>query len=126
MNREDTGDLARDPLLMGGTPGRGGMIWLVTTRTVLPRACRQPVGDEPPPHLRGEAHAQNQIEFVSLLGTPSRTKGGFQIAVAVAVRPLPFTDPESFRKYCEAAVVLFKKEMEEGVHPCEVKLVDED
>ncbi len=55
-----------------------------------------------------------------------RTKRGFQVAVVVAVPPFPFVDPDAFRKYSEDAVVLFKKEIKEGLHPCDVKLVDGD
>lgn len=55
-----------------------------------------------------------------------RVKRGFQIAVVVAVPPFPFVDPDAFRKYSEDAVVLFKKEMREGVHPCDIKLADGD
>ncbi len=55
-----------------------------------------------------------------------RTKRGFQIAVVVGVPPFPFVDPDAFRKYSEDAVVLFKKEMKEGFHPCDVKLADGD
>ena len=55
-----------------------------------------------------------------------RTKRGFQIAVVVGVPPFPFVDPDAFRKYSEDAVILFKKEMKEGLHPCDVKLVDGD
>lgn len=61
-------------------------------------------------------------------GTPFelRTKRGFQICVVVAVPPFPFVDPDAFRKYSEDAVVLFKREIKEGLHPCDVKLVDGD
>jgi phosphoribosylamine--glycine ligase len=55
-----------------------------------------------------------------------RTKRGFQICVVVAVPPFPFVDPDAFRKYSEEAVVLFKKEIKEGLHPCDIKLVDGD
>jgi phosphoribosylamine--glycine ligase len=55
-----------------------------------------------------------------------RTKRGFQICVVVAVPPFPFVDPDAFRKYSEDAVVLFKKESREGVHPCDIKLADGD
>lgn len=53
-----------------------------------------------------------------------RTKRGFQIAVVVAVPPFPFVDPDAFRKYSEDAAVIFKKPLNEGIHPCDVKLVD--
>jgi phosphoribosylamine--glycine ligase len=55
-----------------------------------------------------------------------RTKRGFQVAVVVAVPPFPFVDPEAFRKYSEDAVVLFKRELKEGFHPCDLKLVEGD
>lgn len=55
-----------------------------------------------------------------------RTKRGFQICVVVAVPPFPFVDSEAFRKYSEDAVVLFKKEIKEGLHPCDIKVVDGD
>lgn len=55
-----------------------------------------------------------------------RTKKGFQVCVVVAVPPFPFVDPDAFRKYSEDAVVLFKREMKEGLHPCDIKLVDGD
>ena len=55
-----------------------------------------------------------------------RTKRGFQVCVVVAVPPFPYTDPDAFRKFSEDAVVIFKKPMTEGVHPCDVRLVDGD
>jgi phosphoribosylamine--glycine ligase len=55
-----------------------------------------------------------------------RTKRGFQVGVVVGVPPFPFVDPDAFRKYSEDAVVLFKKELKEGLHPCDIKLVDGD
>lgn len=60
-------------------------------------------------------------------GSPElRTRRGFQIAVVVAVPPFPFVDPDAFRKYSEDAIVLFKRELREGFHPCDLKLVDGD
>jgi phosphoribosylamine--glycine ligase len=58
--------------------------------------------------------------------TELRTKKGFQVAVVIGVPPFPFVDPEAFRKYSEDAVVLFRKEIREGLHPCDLKLVDGD
>ncbi|MCW8132154.1 MAG: phosphoribosylamine--glycine ligase [Planctomycetota bacterium] len=55
-----------------------------------------------------------------------RTKRGFQTAVVVAVPPYPFEDPAAFKKYCEDAAVIFKRPLTEGLHPCDVKLVDGD
>ncbi|MBI4583903.1 MAG: phosphoribosylamine--glycine ligase [Planctomycetes bacterium] len=55
-----------------------------------------------------------------------RTKRGFQICVVVAVPPFPFVDADAFRRYSEDAVVIFKKEIKEGLHPCDIKLADGD
>jgi phosphoribosylamine--glycine ligase len=57
---------------------------------------------------------------------PLRTRRGFQVGVVVAVPPYPFEDAVAFRRYSEDAVVLWRREMPEGIHPCEVKLVDGD
>jgi phosphoribosylamine--glycine ligase len=55
-----------------------------------------------------------------------RTKKGFQVCVVIAVPPFPFGDPETFRKLSEDAVVIFKRPMNEGIHPCDVRLVGGD
>lgn len=55
-----------------------------------------------------------------------RTRRGFQVGVVVAVPPWPFEDARAFKRYSEDAVILWRREMSEGVHPCEVKLVDGD
>lgn len=55
-----------------------------------------------------------------------RTKKGFQVCVVIAVPPFPFSDLDTFRKFSEDAVVIFKKPMGEGIHPCDVRLVDDD
>jgi phosphoribosylamine--glycine ligase len=69
-------------------------------------------------------------DFLGALGRGApfelRTKRGFQVAVVVAVPPFPFVDPDAFRKYSEDAVVLFKRELREGFHPCDLKLVEGD
>jgi phosphoribosylamine---glycine ligase len=55
-----------------------------------------------------------------------RTKKGFQVCVVVAVPPFPFVDPDTFKKFSEDAAVIFKKPMAEGIHPCDIRLVEED
>jgi len=55
-----------------------------------------------------------------------RTKRGFQLGVVVAVPPFPYDDPHAFKRYSEGASIIFKKPNYEGVHPGDVKLVDND
>ncbi|MGA2766650.1 MAG: phosphoribosylamine--glycine ligase [Spirochaetia bacterium] len=59
-------------------------------------------------------------------GIALRTKKGFQICVVIGVPPFPFVDPEAFRKFSEDAVIIFRKPVNGGVHPCDVRLVDGD
>ena len=55
-----------------------------------------------------------------------RTKKGFQVCVVIAVPPFPFVDPDAFKKFSEDAAVIFKKPMNEGIHPCDIRLVEGD
>lgn len=55
-----------------------------------------------------------------------QTKKGFQVCVVVAVPPFPFNDPRAFKRYSEEATILFKKPNLDGIHPGDVKLVEED
>ena len=55
-----------------------------------------------------------------------RAKRGFQICVVIAVPPFPFLDSDAFRKFSEDAVIIFRKPMNGGLHPCDVRLVDGD
>ncbi|MFH1824130.1 MAG: phosphoribosylamine--glycine ligase [Candidatus Firestonebacteria bacterium] len=55
-----------------------------------------------------------------------KVKKGFQIGVVIAVPPFPFIDPQAFQKYSEDAVVIFKKPLSDNIHPCDIKLVDND
>ena len=40
--------------------------------------------------------------------------------------PFPFLDSDAFHKFSEDAVVIFRKPMNEGIHPCDIRLVDGD
>ena len=76
--------------------------------------------------LEGLLSKKGELLLALARGEPFalRTKKGFQIAVVIAVPPFPFADPDAFRKYSQGAAVIFKKEMPEGIHPCDVKRVD--
>ncbi len=55
-----------------------------------------------------------------------KTNRGFQVGVVIAVPPFPFKDPSAFKKYSEDATIIFKKPNYEGLHLCDVKLVEND
>jgi len=53
-----------------------------------------------------------------------RTKHAFEVGVVVAVPPFPFHDPDAFKRYSEDASIIFKKPFFDGIHPGDVKLVE--
>jgi len=55
-----------------------------------------------------------------------KTKNGFQVGVVIAVPPFPFNDPAAFKRYSEDAMVIFKKPIFEGIHSCDIKIVDDE
>jgi phosphoribosylamine--glycine ligase len=55
-----------------------------------------------------------------------KAKKGFQVGIVVACPPFPFYDIDSFKKYAEDATILFKKQVTDGVHLGDVKLVEGD
>ncbi len=57
---------------------------------------------------------------------PLKVKKGFQIGVIIAVPPFPFTDKDTFEKYAGDAPIIFRKPMNEGIHPGDVRIVGSD
>lgn len=55
-----------------------------------------------------------------------KVKKGFQVGVVIACPPFPFYDVAAFKRYAEDAAVVFKKKIEDGVHPGDVKIVEGD
>lgn len=53
-----------------------------------------------------------------------QTKKGFQIGVYNVVPPFPYEDNRTFNTFSKDAVVVFKKEMKEGIHPMHLKMVN--
>ncbi|MBK8807306.1 MAG: phosphoribosylamine--glycine ligase [Bacteroidales bacterium] len=52
------------------------------------------------------------------------TKKGFQVGAYMVVPPFPFDDDKTFKLFSKDAVVIFKKEMKEGIHPMHLKKVN--
>ena len=81
-------------------------------------------------HMEGILTPMNEFLYHMAAATEGfeiKTKRGFQVGVVVAVPPYPFNDPDSFRRYSEDAVILFKKQTNmEGIHLGDVKFVEDD
>lgn len=51
---------------------------------------------------------------------------GFQVGAFIVVPPFPFDDKKTFRLFSKDAVVVFKKNGKEGVHPMHLKKVNDE
>ncbi len=54
------------------------------------------------------------------------TRKGFQVGAYMVVPPFPFEDKKTFQLFSKDSVVVFKKEMKEGVHPMHLKKVNDE
>lgn len=54
------------------------------------------------------------------------TKKGFQVGVFIVVPPFPYDDEKTFELFSKDAVVVFKKNSTEGVHPFHLKIVNNE
>jgi phosphoribosylamine--glycine ligase len=52
-------------------------------------------------------------------------KKGFQVGAYMVVPPFPFNDPKSFRLFSKDSVVVFKTPNREGIHPVQVKKIND-
>lgn len=52
------------------------------------------------------------------------TRRGFQVGAYMVVPPFPFDDKKTFNLFSKDAVVVFKKEMKDGIHPMHLKNVN--
>lgn len=53
-------------------------------------------------------------------------KKGFQVGAFIVVPPFPYEDKKTFRLFSKDAVVVFKKDKKEGVHPMHVKRISNE
>ena len=54
------------------------------------------------------------------------TKKGFQIGAYIVVPPFPYNDRKSFELFSKDSVIIFKKELKEGVHPIHLKCINNE
>jgi phosphoribosylamine--glycine ligase len=52
-------------------------------------------------------------------------KKGFQVGAYIVVPPFPFEDKKSFELFSKDSVIVFKKPVKEGVHPIQVKKIND-
>ncbi len=55
-----------------------------------------------------------------------KTAKGYQVGVVVAVPPYPYDDSDTFDKFSDDAVIIFKKPQMTGMHHGDIRLVDGD
>lgn len=54
------------------------------------------------------------------------TKKGFQVGAFMVVPPFPYDDKKTFELFSKDAVVVFRKDLKEGIHPMHLKKVNEE
>ncbi len=54
------------------------------------------------------------------------TKKGFQVGAFIVVPPFPYDDKKTFELFSKDAVVVFKKDIKEGIHPMHLKKVNDE
>jgi phosphoribosylamine--glycine ligase len=119
----------RDRLAASGYVGYFDLNCIATSRGIVPLEVTSRFG-YPTINIQmdGMLSPVSDLLAATARGEPHvlRTKRGFQVGVVVAVPPWPFEDAKSFRKYSEDATILWRREMTEGIHPGDVKIVDGD
>lgn len=54
------------------------------------------------------------------------TKKGFQVGAFIVVPPFPYDDKKTFELFSKDAVVVFRKDLKEGIHPMHLKKVNDE
>ncbi|WP_243398917.1 phosphoribosylamine--glycine ligase [Hanstruepera neustonica] len=55
-----------------------------------------------------------------------KVKKGFQVGVFIVVPPFPYEDKKTFKLFSKDAVVIFKKNNKEGIHPMHLKNINNE
>jgi phosphoribosylamine--glycine ligase len=119
----------KDRLVKNGYTGYFDINCIVNSKQAYPLEITSRFG-YPTINIQMEGVQSKWTDFLiaSAKGEPFslKVKKGFQVGVVIAVPPFPFIDPSAFQKYSDEAVVIFKKAISENVHPCDIKLVEND
>lgn len=54
------------------------------------------------------------------------TKKGFQVGAFIVVPPFPYDDQKTFELFSKDAVVVFRKDVKDGIHPMHLKKVNDE
>lgn len=54
------------------------------------------------------------------------TKKGFQVGAFIVVPPFPYDDQKTFELFSKDAVVVFRKDLKDGIHPMHLKKVNDE
>lgn len=54
------------------------------------------------------------------------TKKGFQVGTFIVVPPFPYDDKKTFELFSKDAVVVFRKDLKDGIHPMHLKKVNDE
>jgi phosphoribosylamine--glycine ligase len=54
------------------------------------------------------------------------TKKGFQVGAFMVVPPFPYDDKKTFELFSKDAVVVFRKDLKEGIHPMHLKKINDE
>jgi phosphoribosylamine--glycine ligase len=55
-----------------------------------------------------------------------QVKKGFQVGAFLVVPPFPYEDKKTFELFSKDSVIVFKKDIKEGVHPMHLKNINEE
>jgi len=117
----------KDKLKQSGYVGYIDINCIVNARGIYPLEFTTRFG-YPTISIQIEGVQSNWGEFLYALAKKEKfelkTKRGFQVGVVIGVPPFPFKDPDSFKKYSEDAIIIFKRPNLDGIRLGDVKLVD--
>jgi phosphoribosylamine--glycine ligase len=90
-----------------------------TSRFGYPQICIQRAGiNESFGHMLYKVAAGDTFKI--------NTKKGFQVGAFIVVPPFPYEDKKAFELFSKDAVVVFRKDLKEGIHPMHLKKINDE
>lgn len=126
---QKTLELMKEKLTKTGYTGYFDINCIANARNIYPLECTPRFGYPTISiQIEGVTSAWGELMYALATGKDFnlKTQKGFQIGVVIAVPPYPFEDMKAFEKYSDDAVVIFKKNMNSGIHHADIKIVEDD